>query len=190
MVCNPTSCARRRGAFTLVEYLFATSIGLVVLTAALLLWAYGTKTCASLLGYVELAQSSKLALDRISQQVRNARQVESCSPTSLTLLIPGFTGVHPHRMIYSYDSTNHVLRQTFKKNPGHGETTTLLTECTNFYFQVFQRTPSNNFVLHTNAWNTNTAKVVQMNWTCIRKVTGSQSAIEKQVSAMVVIRNK
>src|SRR5688572_6241173 len=104
MVFNRTSCgSKRRGAFTLVEYLIATSIGLLVLAVALVFWAYASRTCASLLGYVDLSTTSKNALDRISQQIRNAKRVESCSANKLELSIPGSTGTNSHTMTYLYD---------------------------------------------------------------------------------------
>jgi len=186
-----TSCAKQRRGFTIVEYMIASSIGLIVITVALVLWAYASKNTASLLGYMELSTSSKYALDRMSQQIRNAREVRSCTSNQLVLVVPGGTMANPRTMTYSYDRTNQVLRQTDFRSSLQQETRTLLTGCTNFSFSVFQRTPlSNSFLLTTNAWNTNTAKVVQMQWTCLRKVTGSQSSLENQVSAKVVIRNQ
>ena len=194
MVFNLTSCATRRSGrrgFTLIEYLIATSIGLLVMTVALVFWAYASRTCASLLGYVDLSTTSKNALANISQQIRNAKAVTSCSQHKLVLVVPGSTGTNKHTMTYLYDSTNKSLQQIFAKNAGSLERKTLLTGCTNFNFSVFQRTPiSNSFQLNTNAWNTNTAKVVNMQWTCVRKLTGDKDTVETQVSANVVIRNK
>lgn len=192
MVFKPTSCVKRRGAFTLVEYMIASSIGLMVITVALVLWAYASKNCASLLGYMELSTASKNALDRMSQQIRNARQVASCAPEKLVLIVPGGSVASPWTMTYTYDKTNQLVRQTLLKgSSGPRESATLLTGCTNFSFAVYQRTPlSNSFVLQTNGFSTNTAKVVQMQWTCLRKVTGSKSSLENQVSAKVVIRNQ
>jgi len=181
MVFNRTSCAKRsRRAFTLAEYLVATSIGLIVLAAALVLWAFATKTCAALLGYVELSSTSKLALDRASMEIRNGKKIISCTPTSLVMRVNSGTNV-----TFAFNSG------TKKLTMGKGFVTrTLLTECTNFQFTIYQRTPTNgSFVLTTNAWNTNTAKVVNMKWTCSRKVTGDKSSVETQVSANVVIRN-
>src|SRR5688572_5629183 len=158
MVFNRTSCVKPKGpgGFTLVEYLIGSSIALLALGAALVLWAFATRTCASLLDYVDLSNSSKVALDRVSQQIRNAKRVKSCSATQLVLR----------------DATNGQITLTYDANAqalvmSNGATrTTLLTECTNFQFIVFQRTPiANSFELYTNAWNTNTAKVVQMVWT-------------------------
>jgi hypothetical protein len=181
MVFNHTSCAKRRTGFTLAEYLVATSIGLLVLAAALVLWGYASRTCASLLGYVDLASNSKIALARVSQQIRNAKTVTSCNATQLVIVDPD-----GQKALIAYDPTAKALVRV--KNSVR---TTLLTDCTNFQFSVFQRTPiSNSFQLYTNAWNTNTAKVVEMRWICHRRVTGDKSSVESQVSAKVVIRNK
>ncbi len=166
------------------------SIAVMVLGSALVLWAYASRNCASLLGYIEMSTESKYALDRMSQQVRNGLGVESCSVTQLTIFIPGKTGNFKHRMVYSYDQATQKVIETLKKNPGADQSRTLLTGCTNFSFSVFQRTPiSNSFNLYTNAWNTNTAKVVQMQWTCLRRITGDKSSLEDQISAKVVLRN-
>lgn len=171
--------------------MLASSIGLMVLTAALVLWAYASKNTASLLGYMELSTASKNALNVMSQQIRNAKSVSSCSPEKLVLIVPGGTVASPRTMTYSFDRTNQLLRQTYLRTSTQKETKTLLTGCTNFAFSVFQRTPlSNSFLLRTNGFSTNDARVVQMQWTCLRKVTGSKSSLENQVSAKVVIRNQ
>jgi prepilin-type N-terminal cleavage/methylation domain-containing protein len=178
---NPTSCVKRRRGFTLAEYLVATSIGLLVLAAALVLWGFASRTCASLLGYIDLSSNSKNALDRISQQIRNAKNVQSCNATQLMLVDPD-----GQKALIAFDPGAKALVRV--KNSVR---TTLLTECTNFQFSVFQRTPvSNSFQLFTNGWNTNTAKVIQMQWICHRRVTGDKSSVESQVAARVVIRNK
>ena len=192
MVFRHTSCAKRRRGFTLVEVMIASSIGLMVLAAALVLWAYASRNCASLVGYLELSSASKHALDRMSQQIRNAKQVSSCSSDKLVLIVPGGTTADPRTMTYAYDGTDKILRQIYSSSSlAPKETKSLLTQCTNFSFSVFQRTPlSNSFLLRTNAWNTNTAKVVQMQWMCIRRITGDKSSIESQVSAKVMIRNQ
>jgi hypothetical protein len=171
--------------------MFATAIGVMVLGVALMLWAYASQNCASLLGYLELSSVSKNALDRMTQQIRNATRVESCSSNTLVLVVPGKTGTNAHTMTFVYDVTNNLVRQILSKGPGNQESMTLLTGCTNFSFSAFQRTPvSNSFALYTSAWSTNTTKVVQMQWTCLRQITGEKSALEDQISAKVVLRNQ
>jgi hypothetical protein len=182
------ACAR---GFTLAEYLVATSIGLLAIAAALVLWAYASKTCATLLGYVDLSSASKNALDQVSQEVRNAKGVQSCSATQLVVRVPPRTGTNNDIVTFGYDASNQRLIRTLVKGAnGARESKVLLTECTNFQFSVYTRVPSNsNFGLNT-TWTTNEAKVVQMQWTCIRQITGDKSSVESQVSSKVVIRNQ
>lgn len=192
MVFNLTSCAKRsrRRGFTLTEYMVATSVGLLVIAVGMGFWAYGSRTTAAMFSYVDLSTASKNALDRVSQQIRNATRLDVCKPHKLVLMVPPATGTGMVQVTYDYNPTNQTLIQTMV-SPSARETTTLLTECTNFSFAVYQRTPQyNTATLYTNAWNTNTAKVVEMNWVCIRKLTGDRNNVESQVSAKVVMRNK
>jgi hypothetical protein len=192
MVFNLTSCAKRsrRSGFTLAEYMVATSIGLLVIAVGLAFWAYGSRTCAALFSYVDLSSASKNALDRVSQQIRNATRVDMCRPHKLVLVVPPDTGTGMVQITYDYNPTNQTLTQK-KISPSGTEMTTLLTQCTNFSFAVYQRTPQyNTSELYTNAWNTNTAKVVEMKWVCVRQLTGDRNNVESQVSAKVVMRNK
>lgn len=170
--------------------MFAMGVGLLVITAALVLWAYASRTCAALFSYVELSTTSKNALDRISQQVRNASRVESCSAERLVVIVPADVGTGTVKVTYLYSPTNQTLTQTTLSG-NQKETMTLLTECTNFQFSIYQRTPQyQTSQLITNAWNTNTAKVVEMRWVCARQLTGDKNIIETQVSAKAVMRNK
>ena len=182
MVCKATSCvkaARSRG-FTLAEYMVAMSVGMLALAAVAVLWGYGSRTCAVLLNYVELSTTSKNALDRISQQIRNARSVESVSANQLVLFDPD-----GQRVTYAYNSTDKTLTQTKGT-----ESRTLLTDCSALQFSLFQRTPTKGSSALTTTTSTNTAKVVQMQWTCGRTLIGDKTNTESQVSAKVVIRSQ
>ena len=90
MVCKPTSTTRTRSkaGFTVAEFMVAMSIGVMVLAAGLLLWAYASRTCATLLNYVELANASKTTLDGMSREIRNATVVQSCLSNQLVVLDP------------------------------------------------------------------------------------------------------
>ena len=180
MECKRLSPGKRRRGFTIVEYLIASAIGVMVMGAAMSLWAYSGKTCASLFAYIDLTGTSARALDRVSQQVRNARRIQSCSATQVVLLqLDGRTNV------LGYNAGAQTLTSTLE-----GRTTILLTECTNFQFAIYQRTPmSNSMELYNNGFATNSARVVRMQWTCKRQLTGDQDNLETQVSAKVVIRN-
>ncbi len=182
MVFNRTSILRARStaAFTLIEYMVAMSIGLVVLGAACVLWGFASMTCAGLLNYAEMAMTSKNALESVSREIRNAVAVQSFSTGRLILLDP-----RRQQVTLSYDSVSQTLQQT-----KGAEQKTILTGCSSFEFRVFQRTPTPGSDLMFAATDTNTAKVVQMQWTCARKLTGNKQNVENSVSSKVVIRSK
>ena len=182
MVCKPTSTTRTRGTagFTIIELMLAMSIGVMVLAAGLVLWAYATRTCATLLNYVELSNASKMTMDGMSQEIRNATVVQSCQSNQLMVLDPD--GI---RITYTYDPNAKTLTQV-KSNA----TTTLLTECSSFQFDYYQRVPTNGTYDLIATTSTNTTKVVQMQWTCGRRLTGDTTNMETQRTGRVVIRSK
>jgi hypothetical protein len=139
---------------------------------------------------VDLSSTSKNALDRIGQEVRNAKRVQSCSATQLVLRVPPPTGTNDDTVTFGYDTGNQKLIRTLVTSGGARETKVLLTGCTNFQFSVYTRVPSNsNYGLNA-TWSTNEAKVVQMQWACVRKLTGDKNTVEAQVSSKIVIRNQ
>src|SRR4051812_29443590 len=109
---TPSTKKSRKAGFTLVEYMIAMGIGLLAISAALVLWAYGSKTCASLLSYVDLSNTSKIALDRMSQQIRNAKRVQSCSTNKLVLLVPGSSITNLDTVTFAYDADRKTLKRT------------------------------------------------------------------------------
>lgn len=182
MVFNRTSILRARGvaAFTLVEYMVAMSIGLIVLAAACVLWGFASMTCAGLLNYVDLSMTSKNVLESVSREIRNAVAVQSFSASQLVLLNPT-----NQQVTLTYDSVSQTLKQTKGT-----EQKILLKGCSSFQFKVFQRTPTFASEALSMATDTNTAKVVQMQWTCARKLTGEKRNVENVVTSRVVIRSK
>lgn len=182
MVCKPTSTAkvRRAAGFTLAEYMVAMSIGVMVLAAAVVLWAFATRTCATLLNYVELSIASKNTLDTMSREIRNATGVNNCTANQLVILDPD--GV---QVTYDYSATDKALTQT-----KGAEIRILLKECSAFQFKMYQRTPASGTDVLTETTSTNTAKVVQMQWTCGRRLTGDTTNVQSQLSSKVVIRSK
>jgi len=151
-----------------------------VLAAGATFWAYSSRTTATLANYVDLSRSSKQALDTISKRLRNAKKVTKCAANEFAYIEPDGVAAS-----YKYDATAGKVWWV-KGN----ERSAVLSGCTNFAFSVYQRTPaSNSFNLLTNAWSTNTAKVVQMRWTALRSVTGDKKSLENQVAAKVVLRN-
>jgi len=181
MVFKSTSIAtkpRATAGFTLVEYMFAVAVGVIVLGSGTLLWAYASKTCAALLNYSDLSMTSKLASDRVSQEIRNAIAVQSFSSNQIVLTDPNGTNVTFVRL------GDKLYQQKA------GKSKLLLSGCSSFQFKVYTRVPITGSDALTEATTTATAKVVQMRWTVARQLTGDKDNVNNMVSAKVVIRSK
>ncbi len=181
MVCRISSSVDRPGqaGFTLTESLVAAALGVLILAAVCVLWGFANESFAATLNYVDMAAASKNALDRMSKQIRNARIVSSCTANELKLL-----DLSGNEFKFTYDPTRKTLTQT-RSN----QVTTLLKGCNALSFALYQRTPSAGSYSLFTAASTNTSKVVQINWTCSRRLVGARQNTERQASAKVVIRN-
>jgi hypothetical protein len=193
MVCHRTltNKTRRAAAFTLVEYMFAVAIGVLVLGTGVVLWGYASKTSVTLWSYADLSMKSKMASDQVSQKIRNAVAVKSFSSTDLVLLVPSATETNGYDMVtYTYSPTAQTLVQTVVSPVNATETKTLLTGCSGFEFKVYQKVPQSGVDTLTVAAGTNTAKVVEMRWTAGRQLTGEKTNMTSVVSSKVVMRSK
>jgi hypothetical protein len=123
---------------------------------------------------------SKLALDRMSQQLRCAEVVTLCGSNQVD-----FTDFDGRLCRYRFSRDTRELVQEIP-----GDTRVLLTDCTALQFAYFQRTPIRGSDALTPAVDTNTCKVVQVQWTCSRPLPGIREVTDSQVSARVVLRNK
>src|SRR5262249_40010248 len=122
MDCKITSsiCKRRRvAAFTLVEFLFAIGIGMVVLAAVAVLAVYTAHSFRALSNYLDLDERNHQALDHMSREVRQVHQLTDFTPTSLT-----FEDYDGQPLRYSYDAAARTLVRT-----KGAEINTLLTGC-------------------------------------------------------------
>jgi prepilin-type N-terminal cleavage/methylation domain-containing protein len=184
MDCKPTlnSKRRRRAGFTLMETMVSLSIGLMLLTATVALWASASRSFAG-----DLTNRSKLALDTMSREIRNAQSVLACSPHELVILT-----ANGDELTFAYKENLLTLSEILKPAGGSATapfTNTLLTRCSSLGFSVFQKHPVGGTYDQYPAADKTTAKVIQIQWSCSRPLTGSRSNTERQISAKVVIRN-
>jgi Tfp pilus assembly protein PilW len=180
MVSKITLTRKRSSAFTLVELMVASGLGVLVAATVFSFILFGARSSAALDNYFDLDLKTQLAADKMSQQIRQVRKLTACSTNSLT-----FQDNDGGTLQYTYDPVARVLTRT--KN---GATETLLTGCNSFQFSVFQRTPaSNSFQPYPTGISTNT-KVIQLNWNCSRSGALGQTNTESMQSGMVVIRAK
>src|SRR5687767_3049125 len=78
MVCKITSINKRSSAgLTLVEMLVGMFVAGVLVSSIGTLWFYSNRSFAAQLNYVEMDQASQMALDRLSQQIRQVKKLVS-----------------------------------------------------------------------------------------------------------------
>src|SRR6266513_1391253 len=86
MVCKSTfTRARKRAAFTLVEVIMATGVSLIVATAILMLCWFSSRSFVAMTNYTDMGQLSRLALDKMSKDIRQMRQLTSFSSNNVAL---------------------------------------------------------------------------------------------------------
>src|SRR5690349_19841085 len=108
MACN-AMCFRPKpsAAFTLVEVMVASALGLLTVSAVVMLSMYSSRSFAAIANYVNLDRQSQLALDKMSKEIRQAVKVTDCSPTSLSIL-----DVDTNSVQFSYDPVARTLVRT------------------------------------------------------------------------------
>src|SRR5687767_6051162 len=129
MVCNRSLTGKnyRVAGFTLVEYMFAVSIGVLVLGAGVVLWAFASKTSVTLWSYADLSMTSKRTLDEVSQRIRNAVAVKSFSSSQLVLLVPNTAYTNQYDTVtFTHDPTEQTFARTVVTPANVTEQKTLL----------------------------------------------------------------
>jgi len=181
MECKTTSTKRRKGAaFTLVEFIVASAIGSLLVTAVASLMYFSARSYAALANYVDLDQHSRNTLDRMSMEIRQADYLFSYTTNQLIFVNGGQTNLS-----YTYSPNARTL---VRMNGTVRET--LLTECDALVFSIYARaTQSNAFDQFPTTVATN-AKLVKVNWMCNRKILGQKLNTESLESAKIVIRKQ
>jgi hypothetical protein len=180
MECKDTfTSAARTAAFTLVEVMVAAALGLVLATVIALLAFFSTRSFVTMANYTEMNQRSQFALDKMSKEIRQARQLTTYSTNSVT-----FLNADGNSLSFTYSpSTRKLMRLS------GGKTTTLLKDCDLLGFSIYQHTmKSNSFDCYDVASVTN-ARVIQMTWKNSRQILGKKATTESVQSAKIAIRN-
>src|SRR5438552_1324462 len=80
----PGAGARSNSAFTLVELMTASTLGLLAALVVGLLSFYSSRSFVALANYVNMDQQSQLALDKMSKEIRQSHGLTGFSSTTLT----------------------------------------------------------------------------------------------------------
>jgi hypothetical protein len=176
-----TSTKRFRSGIILSDFL--VGMGLASMATVLILGCtmFMGHSFVALGNYANLDRESRNALDKMSQEIRQS----NCLIGYATNLLSFSTPKGP--VVYSYDSGRQTLTRSLN---GIADARPLLHKCTFLQFSIFQRNPIGGTYDQYPTADTNTCKLVQLNWVCARPITGSTQNTECVQSAKIVIRKE
>jgi prepilin-type N-terminal cleavage/methylation domain-containing protein len=170
----------RHTGFTLVEVLVATALSSLFLLGLASFSLMSARDCAAISNYSSLETQSRMALDHMTQQIRQTRGLTSCTATNLIFADSDGTPLE-----FDYDPNG----RTVTRLKG-GVSTTYLQGCDSFQYSIYQRNPVSGSY---NAYPTATAstcKLIQFTWICSRTLLGARINTETVQSAKIVIRKQ
>ncbi len=157
------------------------AVGGLVLTAVISFVIYTGRGFAGTMNYIDLESQSSLAMDRLVKEIRQTGELVDFTSNKLV-----FVDYDSNLLTYAYSPADETLVRS--KN---GETNVLLTGCDTLTFAIYQRnTIINSYNQYPTSLQASNTKVVQINWLCSRKVTGTKLNTESVQTAKVVIRNQ
>jgi prepilin-type N-terminal cleavage/methylation domain-containing protein len=183
VACKTTSTNgvdRSKRAFSLMELMVAMLIATVAGSGILLLSVYTSRSVVDMVNYVDLDHGNRIALDRMSKELRQVKQLTTFTSTSLTFVDKDGTPLR-----YDYSPLQRTLTRVKDDIP-----TTVLEQCENLKFAMYQRTPLANRYELIPATSPAQCKVITVTWNCSRTVLGIKANTEQGQTAKIVIRNK
>ena len=166
---------------TLIEVMIATSIGTLILAVAGTLMVYNARSLAALSNYADLDRYSRGAVDRLSQDIRQATNIVSFTATELE-----FNASRGRSNItYTFSPGN----RTLVRQQGNNREI-LLHECDALTFTVYGRNNVSNTWDQFVVTNAAGAKLIKLNWTCSRTILGQAVNTESVQTAKIVMRKQ
>lgn len=174
-----TRARRREAGALLAEWVIAVGVGSVVLMALAAFALFSARFFVTLRNCVDLDSQARLAVDRMSQEIRQANKVVSYDPAKIVLRVGS------NDVTYVFDSGARTLARV-----AGNRKTVLLTGCETARFDLFTRQATNALYDAFPTASADNAKVVQITWNCSRDILGVKQNTEAMQSAQVVIRKQ
>jgi hypothetical protein len=181
MVLKNTYTSRRRSGFSLVEYLMTMTLIVLIVSLGAAASENFMRSVAFLANALDLDAKNRLAIDRMSREIRGCDAVDEVWSNGLVLRF----GTNLTTFEYLP-----ATRQLVRANPDTG-TEVYLKGCDYVRFGLFRRNTNSlaGYDLYPPATTTN-CKIVQINWTCSRRLLRFKPTTGRMQSARVVIRNQ
>jgi hypothetical protein len=157
------------------------AIGCLLLAALATLYVFSMKSFAAMANYSDLNEKSRYASDLISRDIRSSASVDpATTTTTLVLKAPDSTTT-----TYTYDAGSGTLSRSQS-----GQTKLLLAGVDSLSFALYEKPnvgdPYEKFPQAT----ISSTKLIGFQWSCSRKLVGSQNNSESLEAAIVEMRNK
>jgi len=179
MVFTNTYTRQRRRGTTLVEYLVTLAITGIAIAVGAAISDNFIRSVAFLSNAVDLDAKNRLAIDRISREIRHCDAVDSAWANGLVLR------AGTNRTTFEY----HPDKRQLTRADDTG-TEVYLKGCDYVRFDLFRRNPlGGRYDEYPTGTSTN-CKIVQINWVCSRRLLGFAANEGRMQSARVVIRNQ
>ena len=166
---------------TLAELMIATALGSVVALGLASLTFFTARSFAAIANYVDLDHRSRIALDTMSREIRQAKRLTDATSTSLTFDYDG------GKLQYVFDQEKQTLSRI---KDGVPDTKPLLEECNTLTFSIYQHNSIGGTYDQFSTTAPSTCKLVQLRWICSRKILGAAKNTESVQSAKIVIRKQ
>jgi len=141
---------------------------------------FSSRSFAAIFNYVDLDDSNRIAMDKLSRDIRQANGVTAFSTNFVTLDYPGGA------IDYRYDKAAGTLTRT-----EGGVPKVILSNCDTLYFDVCKRpTTPGSYEVYPVATTIDTAKVIDVSWVCSRTIFGRKENTEAVQTARIVIRKQ
>lgn len=168
------------GGFSLLEVMIASTLFAIAMAITMTVFIYCSKSFAYLANFAALDQANRVALDKMTKELRAAQTVTTNTSSSLSFINYSGTPV-----TYAFNGNSRELVRT----ENGGIPTVLLTNCDLLNFSVGMRVVTNlTFDNYPAAYGTN-IKEVNLRWQADCTIPGTQNVVSEDMqSAKVVIR--
>lgn len=180
MGCKDMFTKRAVAGETMASLLIALGLGGLVLAVAAGVYLYSARSFVDLGNYMEMDGKARQALDQMSADIRQADSISSYSSNALSLKFG------TNQLSYTLNPTQRTLSRTYLSI-----TQTLLTDCDEVRYDVFQRNPTNGlYDYYPDATSATNSKLVEVTVLSTRKILGRKANSTTLQSAKIVIRNQ
>jgi len=181
-----SSRAAQRG-LTLTELMVGIGIGSLVLVIVALFTVFGARSFVSLGNYTALDQQSRLGIDQMTREMRQATALLKTNVSPQGLVITNASkGI---TVTYYRNSSTKELWAQYSNEAGPRK---LLTGCDGWSYELWKRTPYPNLdSVFYPATNAATCKLINMTWKCSRTVGGTKLQNTETIqTTLIVLRNQ